>query len=184
MEIPAAVIGIIIAIVLCFFGYRLKRIAFAVVWFVIGFNIGENLLPYITPYMQGIDPFFISLLPLLAGILCSLIGISIERVCIFLLGIGIAILTYLNLVSLGTVELSWLAFGIALIIGSILGTIAISLMRPAIIFFTSYAGACQLAASGGTLIPALSTGLPYFVTLAIIAIVGISYQLKSTKHLK
>lgn len=184
MEIPSAVIGLILSIVLCFFGYRLKRIAFAIVWFVIGYNLGGHLLPIVSPYMQGIDPFFINLIPLLIGILCSLIGVSIERVCIFLLGIGIAVLTYFNMVSLGSVELSWLGFGLALVIGSILGTVAVSLMRPAIILFTSYSGACQLAVSAAVVIPELATGWPYLITLAIITIAGAAFQFKSTKHLK
>ena len=62
MDYVSIIIGIVISIVLCFFGYRLKRIAFAIVWFVIGLNLGNFLLPHITPYMQGIDPFFINIL--------------------------------------------------------------------------------------------------------------------------
>ena len=83
MDYASIIIGIVISIVLCFFGYRLKRIAFAIVWFVIGLDLGNFLLPHVTPYMQGIDPFFINILPFLVGLLMSLIGISVERVCIF-----------------------------------------------------------------------------------------------------
>ena len=180
MDYVSIIIGIVISIVLCFFGYRLKRIAFAIVWFVIGLDLGNFLLPYVTPYMQGIDPFFINILPLLM----SLIGISVERVCIFLIGIGLTLITYFNFVDSGVLELSWLTFGIAIIVGCVVGTVAISIMRPAIILLTSYAGGTQLASSIISLIPAISNPTTSLIITIIMVVVGAFYQFRSTKHLK
>lgn len=184
MEMYEIIIGIILSIVLCFFGYRLKRIAFAIVWFVIGYNLGDFLLPYVTPYMQGIDPFFISILPLLVGLLMSLIGISVERVCVFLIGVGLTLITYRMFIEAGTVELSWITFGIAVIIGCVVGTVAISIMRPAIIILTSYAGGTQLAAAIAGFVPALNNATAYLVLTIAMVVIGAVYQFKSTKHLK
>lgn len=184
MDYVSIIIGIIISIVLCFFGYRLKRIAFAIVWFVIGLDLGNFLLPHVTPYMQGIDPFFINILPFLVGLLMSLIGISVERVCIFLIGIGLTLITYFNFVDSGALELSWLTFGIAIIVGCVIGTVAIGIMRPAIILLTSYAGGTQLASSIISLIPAISNPTTSLIITIIMVVVGAFYQFRSTKHLK
>lgn len=184
MDYVSIIIGIVISIVLCFFGYRLKRIAFAIVWFVIGYNIAQFLLPYVTPFMQGIDQLFINLLPFLVGILCAFIGVTIERACIFLMGIGIALLTYRYLVTYGIVELSWLTFGIAFIIGVAIGTVSVNLIRPAIILLTSYVGGNQLAATAVSLIPAINNATVYMVLIIVFATLGAFYQFKSTKHLK
>ena len=179
MDYASIIIGIVISIVLCFFGYRLKRIAFAIVWFVIGLDLGNFLLPHVTPYMQGIDPFFINILPFLVGLLMSLIGISVERVCIFLIGIGLTLITYFNFVDSGALELSWLTFGIAIIVGCIVGTVAISIM-----LLTSYAGGTQLASSIISLITTISNPTTSLIITIIMVVVGAFYQFRSTKHLK
>ena len=114
----------------------------------------------------------------------SLIGISVERVCIFLIGIGLTLITYFNFVDSGVLELSWLTFGIAIIVGCVVGTVAISIMRPAIILLTSYAGGTQLASYIISLIPAISNPTTSLIITIIMVVVGAFYQFHSTKHLK
>ncbi len=185
MLIPNLLISIILGITLCFFGYRLKKIAFAIVWFVIGFRLATIGVPYIQPYMPAdIDPFFIEILPLLVGLLCSLIGTSIERLCVFLMAFAVAFITYFNLVSTSEATFTTFGFGLCAVIGSILGTISVAVMKPAIIFITAYIGSQQI---GNLLIQLFSmpnNALLASIILIVLLVAGVLYQFKSTKHLQ
>ena len=38
--VPGAIISIILGLLVCFFGYKIKKIAFFIVGFIIGYNLG------------------------------------------------------------------------------------------------------------------------------------------------
>ncbi len=184
MEITTSLLSIILSVVLCFFGYKLKRVAFAIAWFIIGFRLATVGLPYITPYFPPeIDPFFIEILPLLIGLLCSLIGASIERLCIFLIALGVTYVTYFNLVKTGSAELTAMGLGLCAVIGTIIGMISVSIMRPAIILLTAYVGGQQIGNILITLFNVPTNALLASIILIGVMVAGAIYQFKTTKHL-
>ena len=73
-----AVISIIIGIVMCFFGYRIKKVAFIVIWFIIGYYLANLAVPHITS-----DPTWSKLIPVGVGLVTGMLGFSIEKFCIF-----------------------------------------------------------------------------------------------------
>ena len=73
-----AIIAIALGVFLALYGYKLKKVAFVLIWFVIGFYLMTLAAPHITS-----DPTLQELLPIGAGVLLSVLGFSIERLCIF-----------------------------------------------------------------------------------------------------
>ncbi len=62
-NIPIApLIAILIGVVLAFGGYRLKRIAMSIIWFVIGYSLVKNFAPNLIA-----DPFWQMVLQIAAG---------------------------------------------------------------------------------------------------------------------
>ena len=73
------IIAIIIGLILAFAGYRLKRIAMAIIWFVIGYSFVGQIAPNLIE-----DPFWQMILRIAAGAILSMIGLSIEKLAVSL----------------------------------------------------------------------------------------------------
>lgn len=167
-----AIIGIIIAVVLVFWGYRLKKIAFAILWFIAGFLLTKQLLPHLTG-----DQTLLSVLPIAGGLVLSLVGLSIERFCVFVsAGITAFLIAAENLGGLGT----WANVGIAVAIAVVVGCIAVALMKPAIIVFTSLAGAHAIALALIGLF-GIAHSPWYMIFVIVIAAIGCAHQFVTTK---
>lgn len=172
------ILPIIIGALLCLFGYRLKRAAFAVAWFYVGFRLITILLPQIyslIPQIAG-ETFWEYLLPICGGLLFALLGFSIEKLCI---GGIIFILTFtIILENFGTEPLT---LGIAAIIGVILGGLSTSIIKPASIIATSAAGSYALTLF---LSPFLNIERPNTLYLFIgITIISALFQFMTTRNM-
>jgi hypothetical protein len=169
-----ALIAIIIGIFLCLFGYRLKKVAFIVIWFVIGFYLMTLAAPHITN-----DPTWQQLLPIGAGIVLGMLGFSIEKFCIFAVAAFTVSTTIIETFQLNDI------FGIALSIGAgvIVGCIAVAFIKPVGIITTALSGAkliAKYAISGLHL-----AHEPYFITILIACCaIGILFQFKNCKHIE
>ena len=75
-------LGLGLAVLL--FGYRIKKIAFFIVWFLLGYLGISYLMPEIiklSPEVASNDLFQI-LIPIGGGLLLALLGFSIEKLCV------------------------------------------------------------------------------------------------------
>ena len=168
-----SLIAIAAGIFLCLFGYRLKKVAFIVIWFIIGFYLMSLLAPQITS-----DTTWQLIMQVAAGILLGMLGFSIEKFCIF------AVATFS--VSTAIIETFQLAeiLPIALAIGAgvVVGCIAIAFIKPVSIITTSLSGA-KLIAKYTTLQLSLPHE-PYFLGILVVAlIIGIVFQFKNCHHI-
>lgn len=168
-----AIIGILLVIAVLFYGYRIKRIAFAIIWFVLGYTIIKRILP---SSVEG--EFLRTLAPVCGGLLLALIGISIERFAVF----ATVTVTVYSIASSAFGTDTWAGVGICLVIAVIIGAIAVALMKPAIIAATAAAAAHVISLSLISLI-GLAHHPYYLILLVVIAAIGALYQLKNTKHL-
>ncbi|MBQ3441418.1 hypothetical protein IJG27_03890 [Candidatus Saccharibacteria bacterium] len=137
-----------IGLALIFVGYKIKRVAFFIIWFLLGYIGTGYLMPIINsnlPDIAGSD-FWQGLLPILGGLILGLMGFMVEKVCIAGIVFGLTIL--MTAQYFGT-EIQTMAIGG--IIGVVLAGFATMMMKPATIVATAVAGA-------------------YALTLAIIAI--------------
>lgn len=181
MDLSAVPIELIVAVLIglltCFAGYKIKRVAFAIIWFIIGYWLVKTYLPNLIE-----DPFWQWILQVAAGALLSLIGLSVEKLAVsFTAGI---IVTSFILQHFGPAT-DWVLPAIAIAIGVVAGAIAVALMKPAIIIYTAFFGANLLATAIVSLVPeeARFAGLD-LVLLGAIGAGGAIYQFKSCKNME
>ena len=144
MEIPKSIILIIIGLIVLLFGYKIKKIGFFIIWFMISYYLMGFLMPTLNSWIPQIagNDFWQTLLPFAGGLLLGLLGFSVEKFCVG----GITfILTILIIIQyFGTMPSTIL---IAAVFGAIVAAAAVALMKPAIIVMTSAAGAYALTTS-------------------------------------
>ena len=163
---PEMIIMAAAGLALIFFGYRIKKVAFFIIWFILGYNLAVFLMPTITrisPEVVASD-LFQTLIPIAGGLLLALLGFSIEKLCVG--GIG--------------TDMQTLAIGG--IIGVIAAGAAVMLMKPATIIATSVAGAYALTIAILALIPGISRETYYFIILGGAAVIGSVFQFLTTKR--
>ena len=180
MENYELILLIALGLTLCLFGYRIKKIAFFVIWFIIGYQITTHFLPDILNLIPGISDqnLWHWLLPIAGGLLLSLVGFSIEKFCVG--GICFALTLIIATKQFGT-DMSTLAIGA--IVGILVAGFAVMMMKPATIIATSVAGGYALMLAILELFPTLD---PATYTIGIIAaagVIGSLFQFVTTKRL-
>ena len=50
-------ITIIIGLIACFFGFRAKKVVILLIWFLIGFSVGQKIMPNFTAFFIFHPPF-------------------------------------------------------------------------------------------------------------------------------
>lgn len=171
----------LLGIVILFGGYRVKKVGFFIIWFVLGFNLTRLFLPTINGAVPQIadNYWWQNLLPVGGGLLLALLGFTIEKVCVG--GISFALVMVATIQYFGT-ELQTLAIGA--VVGVIAAAVAVMLMKPAIIVATSAVGAYALTLVILWAFKEISYETFYWPILIGLTIVGSLAQFVSTKHIK
>ncbi len=135
VNIATPIIAIIIAIYLALFGYKLKKVTLAIVWFILGFMLESSVLPMA---FDGINIVIILIVGIILGSILAFLGFQIEQVAIF---VAVAYLSFAILSKFIHVDQEIINFTIKAIIAIILGGIALSFTKPIFIIVASlYAG--------------------------------------------
>ena len=181
LEAYELLIFIAAGLAILFFGYRIKKTAFFIIWFLLGYNLATFLLPTITnllPEVASTD-LYQMLIPIAGGLLLALLGFSIEKLCIG--GIAFALTMVIAVRYFGS-DMQTLAVGA--VVGIIAAGAAVALMKPAIIVATAAGGAYALT----LVILALATNLPfatyYWPLIVGITAIGSVFQFLTTKHVR
>ena len=171
---PEVVAVALAGIVLLFFGLKIKKVAFFLIWFVVGYYITTILLPHISNLAPIVteEQLFQTLLPIGGGLLLAMLGFSIEKLCVG--GCAFAIVMLITAQYFGT-EIQVLAAGG--IIGIVAAGVAIMTMKPATIILTSCAGAYALTMALLVLIPNINQQIVYFPSLIGLTVLGSAVQL-------
>lgn len=180
-QIPELVIMVAIGLLSLLFGYRIKKIGFFIIWFLLGLN----LTIYIWPWLEDMVPQITSnglwqnLLPIAGGLLLGLLGFSIEKLCLG--GIVFALVMLITVQYFGN-DIQTLAIGG--VIGIILAGVAVMMVKPAIIVATAIAGAyaltsCILTWGAGN----IDANTFYFPILIGLSAIGTIFQFTTTKHI-
>lgn len=174
----APLIAILIGVVLAFGGYRLKRIAMSIIWFVIGYSLVKNFAPNLIA-----DPFWQMVLQIAAGAILSLVGLSIEKLAVSLTA-GIVV-GWFVIQHFGPVT-SWVLPAIAIAAGAVAGMIAVWMMKPAVIIFTAIEGANLIATNVISLLPENVASIPYLflILFGIIFVVAAGWQWNNCKNIE
>ena len=179
-DTPEMIIMAAVGLALMFFGYRIKKIAFFIIWFILGYNLMTFLMPTINnlaPEIAGNNLYQI-LLPIAGGLLLALLGFSIEKLCVG--GICFALIMVITVQYFG-VEMQTLAIGG--VVGVIAAGAAVMLMKPATIVATAAAGAYALTVAILALFPDINKETYYFIILGGLTLLGSVVQFLTTKRI-
>lgn len=177
---PEMIIMAAAGLALMFFGYRIKKIAFFIIWFILGYNLMAFLMPTINnlaPEIAG-NNLYQTLLPIAGGLLLALLGFSIEKLCVG--GICFALIMVITVQYFGA-EMQTLAIGG--VVGVIAAGAAVMMMKPATIVATSAAGAYALTVAILALFPDISKETYYFIILGGLTLLGSVFQFLTTKRI-
>ena len=178
--VPETIIMAAAGLALMFFGYRIKKIAFFIIWFIIGYNLMGFLVPTINSSVPAIaeSSLYQALLPVAGGLLLALMGFSIEKICLG--GICFALVMVITVRYFGA-DIQTLAIGG--IVGVIAAGAAVTLMKPAIIVATAVAGAYALTIAILDIFPDINRETYYFIMLIGLSALGSVFQFATTKRI-
>ena len=179
MDLYGSLIIAAIGLTVLLFGYRIKKIAFFIIWFLIGYNLMVLLMPLLNslvPQIAG-DGLWQTLLPIAGGLLLALLGFSIEKICVA--GICFFLVMLITVQYFGT---DILTLAIGAIIGVVAAAAATAMMKPAIIIATSIAGAWALTLALLNIFPVINASIFFLPFIAAFAILGAIFQFATTKH--
>lgn len=161
-----------------FFGYRIKKIAFFLIWFILGFHLTNLFLPQIAEVVADAFDFatYGQLLPIAGGLLLALLGFSIEKLCVG--GICFALVLLVTTQYFGT-DIQTLAIGA--VVGVIAAGAAVMMMKPATILATSVAGSYTVVMALLVLIPGANHSM-YLPTLIAFSVIAAVVQFLTTKN--
>ncbi len=177
--IPEMVIMAVLGVALILFGYRIKKAAFFVIWFILGYNLMGLLMPIITNNAPVIaeSTLYQTLLPIAGGLLLALMGFSIEKLCVG--GAAFALVMMIVVQYFGT-EMQILAIGG--VIAVIAAGAAVMMMKPATIIVTAAAGAYALTIAMLAIFPDINKEVYYFPILIGSTLLGVVFQFLTTKR--
>lgn len=180
-EAPELLIMAGLGLALLLFGYRIKKIAFFIAWFILGYNLMAFLMPTLNNMVPQIasNELYQILLPICGGLLLALLGFSIEKLCVG--GIVFALTMVVVVRYFGT-DIQYLAIGA--VVGVILAAIAVMMIKPAIIIATSAVGAYALSVAVLGLIPGIDFGVFYWPIMIGLTAIGSVFQFSTTKHVQ
>lgn len=170
-----------LGLALLLFGYRIKKIAFFIAWFILGYNLMAFLMPTmnnLVPQIADTELYQI-LLPICGGLLLAMLGFSIEKLCVG--GIVFALTMVVAVRYFGS-DVQVLAIGA--VVGVILAAIAVMMIKPAIIVATSAVGAYALSVAILGLVPAIDFGAFYWPIMIGLTAIGSVFQFSTSKHVK
>lgn len=170
-----AIIGFLVAIL----GFRIKKVAFFIIWFVLGFLLMDYFMPNIENAMPMIRDSMLwrMLIPLGGGLLVALMGFTIEKICLG--GICFALVIMTTAQYFGT-EIQTMAIGA--IVGVIAAGASSMLTKPATIIATAVAGGYMLTISLTTLFSEMNAEVAYWPMIIGIGVLGSIIQFVTTRR--
>lgn len=181
LGMPEAVIMLVLGAAVLLFGYRIKKIAFFIIWFLLGFNLMVWLMPTINNLVPEIasSELYQTLLPIGGGLILALLGFTIEKLCVS--GICFVLTMLITIQYFGT-DIQVLAIGG--IVGVVVAGVAVMVMKPAVIIATAVAGGYALTLAIMKLNTDINFEAMYWPMLLGIAAVGSIFQFLTTKRIR
>lgn len=187
MTMIATVIGLVIALLNCFFGLKLVRIWAALLGLVIGFALGYGVSVYF-----GASQTIALVIGLVAGIIFAGLGFTLYLAGVFLIcwvmvfGVVVSFAGLLNTNALQGADGPTAVFYagdtrlivtliVAAVLGLVVALIALKFVEPIIIFVTAIQGGLA-AGSGITFLTGLPGTYTHIVIGVILAVLGIIVQ--------
>lgn len=165
------IVTIIIAIITCFFGYKLNKTLIAIFGLIIGFKLGITYLPSLLS-----DQTLIYIISAIIAITVGIISYNLYLIGVFLL---CALAAYTLCKNLGLSENIQTIIGV--LSGIVAGALGVKFTRPLMIISTSLAGSTALI-ENILLLLNIKNDILSIILFILIAILGMSYQFKQKEE--
>lgn len=159
------IMALIIAIITCFFGYKLNKVLIAILGLILGFLLGITYLPNIID-----NQTIVYIISAIIAIISGLISYKLYLVGIFFL---CAVATYILCENIGLTGNMQTIIGLTA--GIIAGILGVKFTRPLMIISTSLSGGSVMAKTLFSLLNFQNNILIFIISL-IFAILGMTYQ--------
>ena len=157
------------ALIICFFGYKLRELLVAAAWFIAGYQLTSWLAPAVIRFN-----IVVVIIGIAIGIILAFASFRLGKVALFLIiGYMGFQLVYQALSPL------WYHIALAVVVGLFLGIMVIKLYKPTIIAFTSIGGAYVAANSLFTYLSITKDEYTLICTV-ILSILGLICQYRLT----
>ena len=166
--------GLVIAVLNCFFGFKLRKLWVSVFGFLVGFSAGFALASLLVQDNSAV----VTVAAVVLGVLLALIAYKLYQAGVFLwCGIS-AFTTFYQLLPFQT---EWIAILVCAVLAILVGIIAVKFMRPIIILTTAVSGAFSVCQQ---VLPWLKVNDTLWITVAaaVLAVIGASVQFKTTSR--
>ena len=179
-QTPELIVMLCIGLAVLLFGYRIKKVAFFIIWFLLGYTGVTFLMPEIVKLWPDVasTQLYQTLIPIAGGLLLALLGFSIEKLCVG--GISFALVM---LVSTQYFDTEMQTLAISAVVGIIVAGAAVMLMKPATIIATSAAGGYAITLAVLALVPDINQEMYYWPMILGLTTVGSLFQFLTTKRL-
>lgn len=166
----ALFVGLVIALIQCFFGYKIIRSWISIIGFLIGAVLGYSIV-----YLIVGEMLYSFLGGIVGGILFALLAYKVYLFGVFAIA---SLSTYYLCVTYLTMDIKYLQL-VSVVIAIVVAILAVKYMRPAIIVLTAFAGAFTAMETLPTFLPMASQNILLYT--AILGLAGAAVQFLTTK---
>lgn len=166
----ALFVGLVIALIQCFFGYKIIRSWISILGFLIGAVLGYGIL-----YLVTGEILYSFLGGIVGGILFAILAYKVYLFGVFAIA---SLSTYYLCVTYLTMDIQYLQL-VSIVIAIVAAILAVKYMRPAIIVLTAFSGSFTAIETLPTFLPLDSSNLFFYTVL--LGLAGTAVQFLTTK---
>ncbi len=159
------ILTIIVAVLACFFGYKLNKVMLALIGFTAGYHLGTTLADVL-----ALDGGVIVILSVIIGLIFGFVSFKL-----YLIGVFITCFMLTYVLCEATIDVANLKQILGLVCGVIVGVLGVIFTRPIIMLATSLGGAFLLV---DTILDFFGFASPIVTIVAglVVALVAYKYQ--------
>lgn len=166
----ALFVGLVIALIQCFFGYKIIRSWISIIGFLIGAVLGYGIV-----YLIVGEMLYSFLSGIVGGILFAILAYKVYLFGVFAIA---SLSTYYLCVTYLTMDSKYLSL-VSIVIAIVVAVLAVKYMRPAITILTAFTGALTAMETLPTFLPLASKNILLYT--ALLGLVGAVVQFLTTK---
>lgn len=163
-----ALVTLLIGLAICLYGFKLKKVAVALIWFAFGYYIANYIIGTFGIVLTEEYAFAV---PIIAGCILGLIGLTLVKVGIYL---AAGLISYMFITNLGMFDQT-ICIILGIVVGAIIVFLASKFLKPVIIICTSIGGASLVTKAAKVLVLGLNANI-FTIVFIILAIIGIATQ--------
>lgn len=162
------IIMLLLGVILCLFGNKLRNVMTVIIWFIIGYSISNYLL---LPIID--NGTILTIINILIGIMTGGAGIKLEKISVF---IAVAYMTYTLLPEYINFDNETTNMIVKIVLSLLAGTLSLFIIKIIFILATSIYGGSLLESTIPLYVPIIGKYINVIVIFIVIASIIIQYK--------